>query len=43
MQIDESAQRLSDERACGLRDVSLWLFAKRTEADAWSEESGPGF
>jgi hypothetical protein len=28
--------------AGGLRDVSLWLFAKRTEADAWSEESGPG-
>ena len=28
---------------CGSRDVSLWLFAKRDEADAWSEETGPGF
>jgi hypothetical protein len=28
---------------CGSRDVSLWLFAKRDEADAWSEKSGPGF
>jgi hypothetical protein len=29
--------------ACGLRDVSLWLFAKRAEADAWAQESGPDF
>ena len=29
--------------ACGSLDVSLWLFARRAEADAWSEESGPGF
>ena len=29
--------------ACGLRDVSLWLFAKRAEADAWAQELGPGF
>ena len=29
--------------ACGLRDVSLWLFAARAEADAWSGELGPGF
>jgi hypothetical protein len=29
--------------ACGLRDVSLWLFAKRAEADALAEESRPGF
>jgi hypothetical protein len=29
--------------ACGSLDVSLWLFAKRAEADAWAEESGPGF
>ena len=28
---------------CGSRDVSLWLFAKRAEADAWAEKSGPGF
>jgi hypothetical protein len=28
---------------CGSRDVSLWLFAKRAEADGWAEESGPGF
>lgn len=27
----------------GSRDVALWLFAKRAEADAWAEESGPGF
>ena len=23
--------------ACGSREVALWLFAKRTEADAWIE------
>ena len=28
---------------CGSRDVSLWLFAKRAEADGWAEEVGPGF
>ena len=29
--------------ACGSLDVSLWLFAVRAEAEAWAEESGPGF
>jgi hypothetical protein len=29
--------------ACGSLDVSLWLLAKRAEADEWAEESGPGF
>ena len=29
--------------ACGSRDVSLWLFAKRAEADGWAEQAGPGF
>ena len=24
-------------------DVSLWLFAKRAEADGWAEQAGPGF
>ena len=24
-------------------DVSLWLFEKRAEADAWAKKSGPGF
>jgi hypothetical protein len=32
--------------ACGSRDVSLWLFAKRAEADGWANvatASGPSF
>jgi len=29
--------------ACGFLDVVIVAVAKRTEADAWSEESGPGF
>jgi len=26
--------------ACGSRDVALWLFAKRAEADRWVANSG---
>ena len=32
--------------ACGSRDISLWLFAKRAEADGWANvatASGPSF
>jgi hypothetical protein len=34
---------LTTRLACGSRNVSLWLFAKRAEAAAWADESGPGF
>jgi hypothetical protein len=46
-QLDGNMKLLKDFKfkcaSCGSRDVSLWLFVKRPEADDWVQTPGPGF